>query len=113
MLDFLRNSRQRYADAGAIRPCAPRLNGKKAVIYCTYAGVHTGINEAVPAVKFTGQLFDHVGFSIVDEWYVVGDFQQEGFAAMNTGGRYGTITGRPDERDLDDIAHRVRGILKL
>ena len=76
MLDFFRAARQRYSQAGLIRPCSPRLPGKRAVIYCTYGGVHTGFNEAIPAVKFCGQLFDHLGITILDEWYFIGDIQE-------------------------------------
>ena len=30
------------------------LRKGKTVIYCTYGGTHTGINEAIPAVKYMG-----------------------------------------------------------
>jgi len=113
LLDILRGHRKKYSEAGKIVPCSPRLPGKKAVIYCSYAGVHTGINEAVPAVKFAGQLFDHLGFTIVDEWYFIGDFKTDDFKKMNSGGRFGTITGRPDERDLKEIEQRVRAIITV
>lgn len=112
MLDFLRKARQKYSEEGSIKPCSPRLPVKKAVLYCTYAGVHTGLNEAVPAVKFCGQLFDHLGFTILDEWYFVGDFKTAELKKHNTTGRFGDITGRPDERDLQEAAERVKGILK-
>ncbi len=111
MLDFLRGQRKKSSDAGHILHCSPRLPGKKCVVYCTYGGVHTGINEAIPAVKFTGQLFDHLGISVIDEWYFVGDFKPDEFVHMNTGGRLGDINGRPDERDLQEIEARVRAIL--
>jgi hypothetical protein len=107
----LRASRQRYSQAGHIRPCSPRLPGKRAVIYCTYGGVHTGINEAVPAVKFCGQFFDHLGITVLDEWYFIGDFKSDEFKRHNTGGRFGDITGRPDERDLKEVSERVQAIL--
>jgi len=113
LLDFLRASRQRYAQAGLIRHCSPRRAGKRAVIYCTYGGVHTGINEAVPAVKFCGQLFDHLGITVLDEWYFIGDFKSEEFKKHNTGGRFGDITGRPDEHDLKDVYERVQAILTV
>ena len=92
-------------------PCSPRLPDRSAVIYCTYGGVHTGINEAIPAVKFCGQLFDHLGFTILDEWYFVGDFKTEDMYNYNTGGRHGDITGRPDERDLEEVEERIKDIL--
>lgn len=113
MLEFLRESRNRCAAAGEILPCSPRRPGKNAVVYCTYGGVHTGVQEALPVVKFCGQLFDHLGFAILDEWYVPGEFRTTGLKHMNTGGRLGDITGRPDERDLDEIAQRVEAILKV
>jgi hypothetical protein len=113
LLDFLRNARQRYSQAGLIRPCSPRLSGKHAVIYCTYGGVHTGMNEAVPAVKFCGQLFDHLGITVLDEWYYIGDFKDAAFKKHNTVGRFGDITGRPDERDLREIFERVKAILTV
>ncbi len=113
MLDFLRETRRRYAEAGNILPCAPRLPGKKAVIYCTYAGVHTGNAEAVPAVKFTGQLFDHLGFTVIDEWYFIGDFRQESFEHMNIGGRFGDITGRPSRPELEEAAQRIKAVITV
>ena len=113
MLDFLRSARQRFSQEGLIRPCSPRLQGKQAVVYCTYGGVHTGINEAVPAVKFCGQLFDHLGITVVDEWYFIGDFKSAEFKNHNTGGRFGDITGRPGEHDLAEVSERVKAILTL
>lgn len=113
MLDFLRESRNRCAAAGEILPCSPRLPGKKAVVYCTCGGVHTGLYEAVPVVKFCAQLFDHLGFAILDEWYIPGEFRTAGLKHMNTGGRLGDITGRPDSRDLEDVSRRVEAILKV
>ncbi|MCP4717029.1 MAG: flavodoxin [Deltaproteobacteria bacterium] len=113
MLDFLRGARKHYADSGSILLCSPRLPGKKAVMYCTYAGVHTGIGEAIPAVKFCGQLFDHLGFTVIDEWYFIGDFKTDPFKKMNRGGRFGNIAGRPDEKDLQEVEDRVRAILKV
>jgi len=112
MLDMLRGHRQNYSDAGKICPCSPRLPDKKAVIYCTYAGVHTGRNEAVPAIKFMGQLFDHLGFVIVAEWYFMGDFKTERLKHLNAGGRMGDITGRPDEHDLKEVEELTRGMIK-
>jgi hypothetical protein len=113
MLDFLRATRLRCSQAGLIRLCSPRLPGKYAVIYCTYGGVHTGINEAVPAVKFCGQLFDHLGIPVVDDWYFIGDFKSDEFKGHNAGGRFGDITGRPDEHDLREVSERVQAILTI
>jgi len=113
MLDFLRNKRKENAEAGNITPCSPKISNKKAVIYCTYAGVHTGINEAIPAVKFCGQLFDHLGFTILDEWYFIGDFKDANMKKLNIGGRFGDITGRPNKQDLEEIEQRVNAIINV
>jgi len=113
MLDFLRQKRKENAEQGNIVPCAPRHPNKKAVIYCTYGGVHTGIREAVPAVKFCGQLFDHLGFTIVDEWYYIGDFKEAPMKKLNRGGRMGDISNRPNEQDLEEIGRRARAIVTV
>jgi len=113
LMDLFRRVSQRYSKEGEIKPCAPRRPSAKAVVYCTYGGVHTGVNEAVPAVKYMGQLFDHLGYTIVGEWYIVGEYGTEGLRDRSIGGRLGDIRGRPNEEDLRDVAERVRGILKI
>jgi flavodoxin len=110
--EFIKEKLTHYAAAGEIKPGSPRRPGKKAVVYCTYGGAHTGINEAIPAVKFMGQLFDHLGFEIVSEWYVVGEYQGK-YKDHSVGGRLGDITGRPHEADLKDVAEKVTGVLRV
>ena len=99
-----------YAAAGEIKPASPRRPGKKVVVYCTYGGAHTGINEAIPAVKFMGQLFDHLGFKIVGEWYVVGEYHGK-YKDFSSGGRLGNIQGRPNQADLKDLAEKITGLM--
>jgi hypothetical protein len=111
--DLFEQLRRAYAAKGAIKPASPKLAGKYAVLYCTYGGVHTGINEAIPAVKYMGQLFDHLGFYILAEWYVVGAYRPEKMQAMSRDGRLGDISDRPSEQDLRQIAEATRGILKV
>ncbi|MDD3581841.1 MAG: flavodoxin domain-containing protein [Desulfobacca sp.] len=111
MISLFTKLRRQYAAQGEIKPSAPRRHGKKVVVYCTYGGCHTGPNEALPAVKFMGQLFDHLGFDIVGEWYTVGEYHPEIYKAMSSGGRLGDIRGRPHEGDLAEIAEKVKGIL--
>lgn len=105
--------RKKYVKEGKLKPASPRLPGKKAVVYCTYGGAHTGVNEAIPAVKYMAQLFDHLGFEILDEWYVVGEYVPEKFKDFNLIGRLGDISGRPNADDLRAVAERVKGILKV
>ena len=112
LMDFSRESIQRYAGAGEIRPAAPRRQSAYCIVYCTYGGGHTGVNEAVPAVKFMGQLFDHLGYTILAEWYVIGEYKTERLRQMSVSGRLGDIRGRPNEQDLQEIEEKVRGVLR-
>jgi len=101
-----------YREKGFINQPAQRRYPKKAVTYCTYGGTHTGINEAIPTVKYMGQLFDHLGFEIIGEWYFVGEFHG-GFRDFSKKGKLGDITGRPNENDLHEISELVKGALKI
>lgn len=94
-----------------ILPGAPEIPGIAAVVFCTYGGGHTGINEAVPCLKYMGQFLEHEGIRVVDEWAVLGSFP-EADQAYNETGRSGIIVNRPNEHDLDDVAGKVRGLLK-
>ncbi len=93
------------------QPAAPELPGHAAVVFCTYGGGHTGVREAIPALKYMGQFFEHAGIRVVDEWAVVGEFQSAG-PEYNTAGRLGDINGRPGDQDLQEIAGKVAGLLK-
>jgi hypothetical protein len=112
--EFIAARLAHYAAAGEINYASPRRAGKKVVVYCTYGGAHTGVNEAVPAGKFMGQLFDHLGFEIVAEWYYIGEYPGQGrMKDFSTRGPLGDITGRPNEADLADVAERVKGVLRV
>ena len=111
LMDLHRELLQKYVKAGEIKPASPKRLSRYVVAYCTYGGVHTGINEATPAVKYMGQLFDHLGYSIVGEWYVVGEYKTEKLKSHSVGGRLGDIRGRPNQADLEDVAEKVKGVL--
>jgi flavodoxin len=93
------------------QPAAPELPGHAAVVFCTYGGGHTGMREAIPALKYMGQFFEHAGIRVVDEWAVVGEFPGAD-PEYNTAGRLGDISGRPSEQDLQEIEGKVTGLLK-
>jgi hypothetical protein len=112
--EFIAARLAHYAKAQEIKFASPRRDHKKAVIYCTYGGAHTGVNEAIPAVKYMGQLFDHLGFEIAGEWYFIGQYPSKGrFSDYSTQGRLGNIEGRPNEADLKEVAERVTGVLRM
>ncbi|MGC8494337.1 MAG: flavodoxin family protein [Syntrophobacteraceae bacterium] len=103
---------ERYVREGEVKPASPRRQGRKAVVYCSYGGVHTGINEAVPAVKHMAQLFDHLGYEVIGEWYFVGEYHGK-LQPHSTNGRLGNIVGRPNEADLQEVSEKVVGILRV
>jgi hypothetical protein len=113
LMELFRELLQAYVKRGKIRSSAPRRPHSKTVVYCTYGGAHTGVNEAIPAVKYMGQLLDHLGYTIVGEWYVVGEYKTERLRDRSMDGRLGDIRGRPNEEDLRQVAEKVTGILRI
>jgi len=97
---FLKENFRKHQQEGRIVPGAPRI-GKDLLLFCTYCGTHTGVKEAIPAVKYAAQYFEHVGFSVADEWYITGEYV--GNEPNNTLGRLGNICGQPDEAELRRI----------
>lgn len=95
---FLKSKFELYHKQDHIKAGAPKVAGKNALIFCTYSGPHTGIREAIPAGLYVGQFFEHLGFTVLDEWYVVGEFH--GWEEGSTKGRLGDIRGRPNKEDL-------------
>ena len=95
---FLNSRFGEYRKQGRIKWGSPSVPGKNALIFCTYSGPHTGIHEAKPAGLSAGQFFEHLGFTILAEWYVVGEFH--GSEEASTLGRLGDIRGLPSEDDL-------------
>jgi flavodoxin len=106
---FLHKNRRR--DGVELQASAPEVPGVAAVPFCTYGGGHTGYPEAEPMLKHIGQYFEHEGIRVVDYLAVVGVFP-EADESYNTEGRFGDIRLRPDEHDLEEVAGRVRGILR-
>jgi multimeric flavodoxin WrbA len=103
MDEFLNKKFNTYRSKGHVKEGAPKVAGKNALIFCTYSGPHSGIREAVPPVLYAGQFFEHLGFTVVGEWYVVGEFH--GSLAASIKGRLGDIRGRPNEEDLRKVKH--------
>ena len=107
---YLKNRMSGYRQQGRVKPSAPKVPGKNALVFCTYSGVHTGINEAVPAGKYAGQFFEHLGFTVLDEWYVVGKFH--GSEENSTKGRWGDIRERPNQEDLKKVRGDTINLVK-
>jgi hypothetical protein len=60
-----------------------------------------------------GQLFDHLGYTIMAEWHIVGEYKTERLQGHSVAGRLGDIRGRPNEQDLREVAAKVTGILQI
>ena len=98
MLKFLKSKFAAYRKNGKVKPGAPKIPGKNALVFVTYSGPHTGIDEAVPAGKYMRQFFEHLGFTVLDEWYVLSEYH--GSLEKSTQGRMGDIRGKPTREDL-------------
>jgi flavodoxin len=110
VMRFIKDKIKMHRERGDIKLCAPRIPGKIAVVFCTYSGPHTGINEATTAGKYMRQFFEHLGFEIAGEWYIIGQFH--GWDEANTMGRLGDIRGRPDEGDLSKVRSDTSKLVK-
>jgi multimeric flavodoxin WrbA len=108
---FLKRKFGEYHEQGRVKTRAPKVPGKNALIFCTYSGPHTGINEAIPAGKYAGQFFDHLGLTVLDEWYVVGEYH--GSVEKSTLGRLGDIRGRPNADDLRKVRQDAAQLVQL
>lgn len=107
---FVKEKMKLHGKRGDIKPRAPKIPGKAAVIFCTYSGPHTGINEATTAGKYLGQFFEHLGFKVAGEWYIVGEYH--GRKDLSTEGILGDIRGRPNEQDLSKVENDVGQLIK-
>lgn len=110
MLDLLKAKLTEHRNQGKIKPCAPKIAGKNALVFCTYSGPHTGIDEATPAGKTLRQYFEHFGFNVVGEWYVLSEFH--GREDLSTQGKLGDIRGKPTVEELAKIKKDTEQIAK-
>ncbi|BCS88122.1 flavodoxin domain-containing protein [Pseudodesulfovibrio sediminis] len=111
MLQWIDRQLKHAREHELIKPGSPRLPGRFACAYCTYAGPHTGEAEAIPALKYMEQLFDHLGIPVVAEWTIPGAFIPKKMRFMNVLGRLGDISDRPNAHDLSEIREKVRGLV--
>lgn len=103
--DYLKKHLNDHRRQGKVKYGSPNVPGKNVLIFCTYSGPHTGIDEATPAGDYAGQFFGHIGFTILDKWYVLSEFI--GNEAASTEGRMGDIRGLPTEDELDKIREKA------
>ncbi len=107
---FLKAKFAAYRKDGKIKPCAPKVSGKNALVFVTYSGPHTGIDEATPAGKYVAQFFEHLGFTVLDEWYILSEFH--GSLEHSTQGRMGDVRGKPTQEDLLKVKEDAKGLVE-
>lgn len=110
VLRFVKDQMKVHNAKGDIQPCAPQRAGKTAAVFCTYSGPHTGIREALPVGEYLGQFFEHLGFKVAANWYIVGEFH--GREVLSTQGKLGDIRGRPNLKDLAEVESNVRELIQ-
>ncbi|XHH09745.1 MAG: flavodoxin family protein [Candidatus Bathyarchaeia archaeon] len=101
VIDLMNAKMNQYRDEGKIKPSAPKLPGKNAMVFVTYSGPHTGVDEATPVGKILGQYFEHWGFTVLEEMYVLCEFI--GRLDLSTQGRMGDIRGKPNAEELAKV----------
>ena len=111
LMEFCKKHLHHYLKKGVIVPKSPKIPGKYGVPFVSFGGMHTGIREAIPALKYLEQFLEHLRFEIVDEFYVVGEYKSPEFRDFNKETVLGDITGRPNEEDLRAVEDRVRKVL--
>ena len=107
--EFLLKKFDEYKKQDKIKTGSPKIKGKNALIFCTYSGPHTGLNEATPVGKYIGQFFEHLGFTILDEWYILSEFI--GSEERSTKGRMGDIRGKPTIQELRKIKIKAKNLV--
>ena len=95
-----------------VAPAAPERPDCWGAVFCTYGGPHTGVGEAIPAMKCLGQYLEHAGIPVLEEWPVVGEFHAESRQHMNLEGRLGDIRGRPNQSDLKEVREKLCGLVR-
>jgi flavorubredoxin len=93
---YLKEHHRKNVKAGLAKLSSARIQGKNALVFCTYSGPHTGLDEAIPAVKYAGQFFEHIGVSVIAEWCVLSEFI--GNERASTQGRMGDIRENPQKK---------------
>jgi flavodoxin len=111
MINFLKKKFATYRQQGKIRLSAPKVLGKNALIFVTYSGPHTGIDEATPAGKYIRQFFEHIGFNVIDELYVLSEFHSS--LENSTKGRMGDIRGKPTSEDLKKVEEDIKRVASM
>jgi flavorubredoxin len=109
--EFVNTKLKEAFTQGHVQPNMSPVPGRNGLVFVTYSGPHTGKGEAVPATKWMGQFFEHLGFTVVAEWYLIGEFH--GRLQESTEGRLGDIRGKPTQADLKAIEEKAARLARV
>ena len=109
LMSFVKSKMKEYSKKGLIKPSSPILPGKFGISFGTYAGPHIGKKEASPMTMWLNSFLEHLGYTTLDQWLVVGKHNHN--SEINKNGRLGNIEDRPNKADLLSIENRVKGIV--
>lgn len=106
--DFLLKRFDNYRKQNKIKIGSPVVPNKNVLLFCTFSGPHTGLEDATPVGKYLGQFFAHLGFTVLDEWYILSEFH--GSKEHSTIGRMGDIRENPTEGELKEIRVKTKNL---
>ena len=98
-----------YRKQNKIKIGSPVVPNKNVLLFCTFSGPHTGLEDATPVGKYLGQFFAHLGFTVLDEWYILSEFH--GSKEHSTIGRMGDIRENPTEGELKEIRVKTKKLV--
>jgi hypothetical protein len=110
VMKFMSKRGTEYRNRNEVRLNTKKIPGKNALVLVTYSGPHIGVSEALPAGKYLRQELEHLGFNVLDQWYIVGEFH--GWNEGSTQGKLGDIRGRPNAQDLSKIEEKTMNLIK-
>ena len=87
--EFLLKRLYDYRKQEIIKMRSPVVLNKNVLMFCTFSEPHTGLDEATPVGKYVGQFFAHLGFTVLEERYILNEVH--GSKEHNTKGRMGDI----------------------
>ncbi len=109
LMSYVKSKMKDYNKRGQIKPSSPLIPGKFGVSFGTFAGPHIGGNEALPMTMWLNSFLEHLGYTVMAQWHVVGKHHHN--QEINLNGRLGNISDRPNASDLLEIENRVNGLL--
>lgn len=105
VMEYISKKGLEYRKRYDVKLPANKIPGKNALVFVTFSGPHIGVNEALPTGKYLRQFFEHLGFAVKGELYIISEFH--GWKEGSTKGYLGDIKGRPNIEDLKSVEEKT------